>query len=240
MLGISLRLASVKSSMAEAAVAAGRQPGEVKLVAVTKTHPPEAIREAFDEGQLLFGENRVQEAKVKIPLLPSKAQWHLIGHLQKNKIRAALPLFEMIHGVDSVQLARDMDRVAAELGLFPRILLEVNVAGESTKFGLKPEELRRDLEELLALERLRVEGLMTIPPPVEKADDARKYFAALRELRDELQTASGARLPELSMGMSGDYTAAIREGATMVRVGTAIFGPRSSRNLRASDALSAD
>lgn len=226
--------------MAEAAVAAGRQQDEVKLVAVTKTHPPEAIREAIDEGQLIFGENRVQEAKAKIPLLPSKAQWHLIGHLQKNKIRAALPLFELIHGVDSLQLAREMDRVAAELGLFPRILLEVNVAGESTKFGFKPAEALGNMEELLALERLRVEGLMTIPPPVEKADDARKYFAALRELRDELQAASGARLPELSMGMSGDYTAAIREGATMVRVGTAIFGPRSSRNLRASDAFSAD
>ena len=237
---ISLRLAAVKSSIAEAAVAAGRQPDDVKLVAVTKTHPPEAIREAIDEGQLLFGENRVQEAKAKIPLLPSKAQWHLIGHLQKNKIRAALPLFELIHGVDSLQLARDMDRVAAELGLFPRILLEVNVAGESTKFGFKPADVHREMEGLLALERVRVEGLMTIPPPVEKADDARKYFAALCELRDELQAASGIRLPELSMGMSGDYTAAIREGATMVRVGTAIFGPRSSRNLRASDALSGD
>ncbi|HWB58840.1 MAG TPA: YggS family pyridoxal phosphate-dependent enzyme [Chthoniobacteraceae bacterium] len=237
---ISPQLDSVKQIIAETALAAGRQPDEVSLVAVTKTHPPETIREAIDAGQLLFGENRVQEARAKIPLLPAKARWHLIGHLQKNKIRAALPLFELIHGVDALALARDIDRVAGELGLFPKILLEVNVAGEATKFGFKPEQIRADIEALLALERLQIEGLMTIAPIVEKPDDARKYFATLRELRDALQSEYRIRLPELSMGMSGDYTAAIREGATMVRVGTAIFGPRSGKNLRASDALSGD
>ena len=237
---IAHRLAAVATTIADTATAAGRQPEEVKLIAVTKTHPPEIIRQAMDEGQLLFGENRVQETRAKIPLLPSKARWHLIGHLQKNKIRAALPLFELIHGVDSPDLARDMDRIAGELGLFPKILLEINVAGESTKFGFKPADVRRDMEGLLALERLQIEGLMTIAPIVEQAADARKYFAELRALRDELQAASGIRLPELSMGMSGDYTAAIQEGATMVRIGTAIFGPRSGKNLRAGDAFAGE
>ena len=226
------RLAVVKTTIADTALSAGRKSDEVKLVAVAKSHPPEAIREAIEEGQLLFGESRVQEARDKIPLLPSKAHWHLIGHLQKNKIRAALPLFELIHGVDSLELARDIDRIAVELGLFPKILLEINVAQEATKFGFKKEEIRRDMEALLAMERLQIEGLMTIAPIVEKPEDARKYFAELRALREELQAAFGIALPELSMGMSGDYPAAIREGATMVRVGTAIFGPRSGRNLR--------
>jgi pyridoxal phosphate enzyme (YggS family) len=234
---IAQRLASVKTTIAGVATAAGRKPEEVQLIAVTKTHPPESIHEAMHEGQLVFGENRVQEARVKIPLLPSKARWHLIGHLQKNKIRAALPLFEWFHGVDSSGLARDMDRIAGELGLFPKILLEINVAGESTKFGFKPAEIRRDLEGLLVLERLQIGGLMTIAPIVEEAGEARKYFAELRALRDDLQAAAGIPLPELSMGMSGDYAAAIQEGATMVRIGTAIFGPRSGKNLRASDAL---
>ena len=237
---VAQRLAGIKTLIVDTAIAAGRQADGVKLIAVTKTHPPEIIQQAFDEGQLVFGENRVQEARVKIPLLPAKARWHLIGHLQKNKIRAALPLFELIHGVDSLELARDIDRIAAELGLFPKILLEINVAGESTKFGFKRDDLHRDMHDLLSLERLQIEGLMTIAPIVEEAADARKYFAELRVLRDDLQSAFGIKLPELSMGMSGDYTAAIQEGATMVRIGTAIFGPRSTKNLRASDALSGD
>ncbi len=237
---IAQNLASVKAIIADTAAAAGRKPEEVQLIAVTKTHPPEAIQQAIDEGQLVFGENRVQEARAKIPLLPSKARWHLIGHLQKNKIRAALPLFELIHGVDSLDLARDIDRIATELGLFPKILLEINVAAESTKFGFKRTDLHRDMHALLALERVQIEGLMTIAPIVEEAEEARKYFAELRTLRDDLQSAFSIQLPELSMGMSGDYTAAIREGATMVRIGTAIFGVRSSKNLRASDALAGD
>jgi hypothetical protein len=237
---IAERIEEVRRSIAEAATAAGRGSDKVQLVAVTKTHPPESIQQALDAGQLIFGENRVQEARVKIPLLPSKARWHLIGHLQKNKIRHALPLFELLHGVDSLELARDIDRIAAELGLFPRILLEANVSGEASKFGFRREALQRDMEQILGLERLQIEGLMTIAPIVEEAGEARKYFADLRALRDELQAAFGIRLPELSMGMSGDYIAAIKEGATMVRVGTAIFGPRSGKNLRGSEALSGD
>lgn len=237
---IAQRLEFVKSVIADTAAAAGRDPAGIELVAVTKTHPPETIAQAVDAGQLLFGENRVQEARAKIPLLPARAQWHLIGHLQKNKIRQALPLFELIHGVDSLELARDIDRIAAELGLFPKILFEVNVAGESTKFGFKPVELRRDMEQLLALERLQIEGLMAIPPLAEKSEDSRSYFVALRTLRGELQTAFDIRLPQLSMGMSNDYPVAIQEGATMVRVGTAIFGPRSGRKLQASESFFSD
>lgn len=223
------KLARVKSVIAETAVEAGRDPAEVQLIAISKTHPPEVIRQLIDAGQLAFGENRVQEARAKIPLLPSSIRWHLVGHLQSNKIRQALPLFELIHGVDSVGLARDINRIAAELGLFPRILLEINVAGESTKFGFKEENI--DMESLLALDRLQIEGLMTIAPMVEKADDAREYFAKLRTLRDDFQEKFAVRLPHLSMGMSGDYVVAIQEGATMVRVGTAIFGARSGKNM---------
>jgi len=234
------RLDFVRNSIAETAAAAGRNPADIELIAITKTHPPEIIREAVDAGQLVFGENRVQEARVKIPLLPSNLRWHLVGHLQKNKIRQALPLFELIHGVDSLALARDINRIASELGLFPRILLEINVAGEATKFGFKRDDLHRDMQELLALDRLQIEGLMTIAPIVEEPEDARKYFADLRALRDDVQQVFGIALPQLSMGMSGDYIAAIKEGATMVRVGTAIFGPRSSRNLRAAETFPGD
>jgi len=180
----------------------------------------------IEAGHLLFGESRVQEARAKIPLLPAKTRWHFIGHLQKNKIRQALPLFEMFHGIDTLQLARDMNRIAEECGARPGVLLEVNVAGEASKFGFTPVALRESLEELLGLNRLQIEGLMTIPPFSEEAEASRKYFAALRNLRDELQESFRVPLDQLSMGMSHDYTVAIEEGATIVRVGTAIFGER--------------
>ncbi len=223
------RLAAVRATLADAAARAGRTADEVTLIAVSKTHPPEIIAEAIEAGQLVFGENRVQEARAKIPLLPGRARWHFIGHLQKNKIRHALPLFELIHGVDSLELARDLDRIAGEAGVFPKVLLEINVAGEATKFGFTPPKLRAQLEELLALERLQIDGLMCIPPPGPRAEDSRKYFVTLRELRDALQTEARVPLPQLSMGMSGDYAVAVEEGATLVRVGTAIFGERSGK-----------
>lgn len=224
------RLAAVRNSIAEAATRAGRVADDVELVAVSKTHPPESIMEALDAGQTLFGESRVQEAKAKVPLLPGRARWHFIGHLQKNKIRHALSLnFELIHGVDSLQIAQDINRIADEVGAHPHVLIEVNVAGESTKFGFSPSKLREQMEELFSLDRLVIDGLMCLPPPVAKAEDARKYFVTLRELRDRLQTEFRAPLPQLSMGMSGDYTIAIEEGATLVRVGTAIFGERSGK-----------
>ncbi len=223
------RLATIHANIAAAATRAGRSPGEVQLVAVSKTHPPEALQAACAAGQWLFGESRVQEAQAKIPLLPGRATWHFLGHLQKNKIRQALALgFDLFHGIDSLELARQLNRHAEEAVAEVRILLEVNVAAESSKFGFSPERLEAELDEIQSLHRLNIRGLMCLPPPVAKAEDARRYFAALRELRDRLQTSHGS-LPELSMGMSGDYPVAIEEGATFVRIGTALFGVRSGK-----------
>src|SRR6266849_9466941 len=184
------------------------------------------VREAIEAGQTLFGESRVQEARVKIPELPSNLRWHFVGHLQKNKIRHALPLFELIHSVDSLALAQDMNRVAEEEGSHPRVLLEVNMAGEGSKFGFKPENLREQMETLLALGRLSILGVMTIPPLAPEAEASRQYFVQLRELRDRLQTEFHVDLAQLSMGMTKDFPIAVEEGATLVRVGTAIFGER--------------
>lgn len=223
---VAARLEVVRHRLAAAAGRAGRDPATVVLVAVTKTCPPPAVREALDAGQLLFGESRVQEARAKIPSLPARARWHFIGHLQRNKVRQALPLFELLHGVDSLAIAGEIDRIAAEMGLRPRVLLEVNVAGEASKFGFAPADLRAALDGLLALPRLEIGGLMTIPPPVAAPEDCRRYFAAVRELRDALEGEFGVALGELSMGMTGDFEVAVEEGATMVRVGTAIFGER--------------
>jgi pyridoxal phosphate enzyme (YggS family) len=222
-------LERVRVQIAQAAAKANRDVGDVELVAISKTHDAAKVREAVEAGQTLFGESRVQEARVKIPELPSNLRWHFVGHLQKNKIRHALPLFELIHGVDSLALAQDINRVADEDGLHPRVLLEVNVAGEGSKFGFTPEKLREDLESLLALPRLSILGLMTIPPIAEEAEASRKYFVQLRELRDRIQTEFHVDLAQLSMGMTQDFAVAVEEGATLVRVGTAIFGERSKR-----------
>ena len=222
-------LERVRSQIADVAEKSGRQPRDVELVAITKTHDAERVREAYEAGQSLFGESRVQEAHAKISELPSNLRWHLVGHLQKNKIRHALPLFELIHSVDSLALAQDMNRIAEEEGLHPRVLLEVNVAGEGSKFGFKPATLRAEMESLLALSRLSILGLMTIPPLAEEAEASRKHFVQLRELRDRMQTEFHVDLAQLSMGMTQDFTVAIEEGATLVRVGTAIFGERSRK-----------
>ena len=227
MSSIAENLERVREQIAQAAAKAGRAVDDVELVAISKTHDAAKVREAIEAEQSLFGESRVQEARVKIPELPSNLRWHFVGHLQKNKIRHALPLFELIHSVDSLALARDINRIAEEDGLHPRILLEVNVAGEGSKFGFTPEKLREDLENLLALPRLSILGLMTIPPIAEEAEASRKYFVQLRELRDRLQTEFHVDLAQLSMGMTQDFAIAVEEGATLVRVGTAIFGKRS-------------
>ena len=226
---IAQNLARVQDRIADAARKSGRVPGEIELVAISKTHPVEKVQLVCEAGQTLFGESRVQEARAKIPLLPARLRWHFVGHLQKNKIRHALPLFEMFHGIDSLALAQEMQRIADEDGRQPRVLLEVNVAGEASKHGFPPEAVRRDLELVLSLGRLTVEGLMTIPPFAPEAEASRRYFVALRELRDQLEVEFSIDLPQLSMGMSGDYAIAIEEGATLVRVGTAIFGERSRR-----------
>ncbi len=227
MASITENLERVREQIAQAAAKAGRNADDVELVAISKTHDATKVREAIEAGQSLFGESRVQEARVKIPELPSNLRWHFVGHLQKNKIRHALPLFELIHSVDSLALAQDINRIAEEDGLHPRVLLEVNVAGEGSKFGFTPEKLREDLENLLAFSRLSILGLMTIPPIAEEAEASRKYFVELRELRDRLQTEFHVDLAQLSMGMTQDFAIAVEEGATLVRVGTAIFGKRS-------------
>jgi pyridoxal phosphate enzyme (YggS family) len=226
---IAENLETVRAVITESERRSGQLAGSVELIAVSKTHPPEIVRQAVDAGQLLFGENRVQEAKAKIPDLPAKLRWHLIGHLQTNKIRQALPLFEVIHSVDSVELLDEIQRIAGDLGLFPRVLLQVNVAGESSKFGFSPQRLLSQVEQISRADRVQVEGLMTIPPPAFNAEDSRKYFVQLRQLRDRLVMESRFPLPHLSMGMSGDYRVAIEEGATYVRVGTAIFGERRAK-----------
>jgi pyridoxal phosphate enzyme (YggS family) len=224
---IASNLESVRTRIAEAARKSRRMPEEVELVAVSKTHPAEKVQAAVEAGQSLFGESRVQEARMKIPLLSSRLRWHFIGHLQKNKVRPALPWFELIHGIDSLALAQEMQRIAEDEGARPRVLLQVNVAGEASKYGFAPETLRRELNDLISLGRLTIEGLMTIPPLAPEPEKSRPYFVALRELRDTLEKEFDLRLPHLSMGMTGDFEVAIEEGATLVRVGTAIFGQRS-------------
>lgn len=225
-------LERVRAQIADAAAKCGRAREDIELIAISKTHEAEKVRAALDAGQQIFGESRVQEARAKIPLLPSSARWHFVGRLQKNKIRHALPLFELFHSVDSIELARDMNRIADEEGLHPRVLLEVNVAGEGSKLGFAPDTLRAEMEGLLDLPRLTIEGLMTIPPLAPEAEASRQYFVALRELRDRFTSEFQMALPHLSMGMTGDFVVAIEEGATLVRVGTAIFGKRTPAGQR--------
>lgn len=232
---IAERLENVCSQISDAAKKSARSTDEIQLVAVSKTHAAEKVRVAFDAGQQIFGESRVQEARAKIPLLPSAVLWHFIGRLQKNKVRHALSLFDLFHSVDSLALAENMDRIAEEEGLRPRVLLQVNVAGEGSKIGFAPDLLRAQFEQINSLGRMTVEGLMTIPPLAEEAEQSRKYFIALRELRDDLEIEFQVKLPQLSMGMSNDFLVAIEEGATLVRIGTAIFGKRTPARLRASD-----
>lgn len=228
-------LKSIRQRIAAACARAGRDENSVTLLAVSKTHPPETIRAAVDCGQLLFGENKIQEAKAKIPLCPGKARWQFIGHLQSNKVRDAVELFEMIQGVDSLAIAKEISKRAEQAAKTMPILLEVNVAGEGSKFGYAPERLLAELNELNALPRIEIHGLMAIPPYAPVPEKARPYFQKLRELKERAETVLGAPLPQLSMGMSGDFEVAIEEGATMVRVGTALFGERLSSMRRQTD-----
>jgi PLP dependent protein len=225
----------IRQRIAAACARAGRSQASVTLLAVSKTHPPETIRAAVDCGQLLFGENKIQEAMAKIPLCPGKARWQFIGHLQSNKVRDALELFEMIQGVDSLNIAKEISKRAGQAGKTMPILLEVNVAGEGSKFGYKPEQLLAELSELTALPRIEIHGLMAIPPFTPVPEKARPYFRKLREIKDHAEAVLGAPLPQLSMGMSGDFEVAIEEGSTMVRIGTALFGERFSRVRVATD-----
>jgi pyridoxal phosphate enzyme (YggS family) len=226
MSSIGENLAAVEGRIADACARAGRVRSDVQLIAVSKTFPAASVREASAAGQLVFGESRWQEAAPKIEELSNSLSWHFIGGIQRNKVRKILPLFDVIHAVDSMKLAAYMDQVSCELNLRREIFLQVNLAGESSKGGFDPVELQQDFEELVQLKQLNIKGLMIIPP---EDQDARGWFAGLRELRDRLAGMSGFDIPWLSMGMSGDYEAAILEGATHVRVGSAIFGGRSYR-----------
>jgi pyridoxal phosphate enzyme (YggS family) len=219
-------LARIQQLIAAAADRSGRPASAVTLMAVTKTHPPDVVSEAARAGLTLMGENKVQEAKAKIPLCPGKLRWHLIGHLQSNKCRDAVQLFEMIQSVDSLSLAEEINKRAEQAARTMPILLEVNIVGESSKFGYKPPQLLEELEKINALPRLEIHGLMTIPPWAPTPEKARPAFRRLREIKTECEQILGAPLPQLSMGMSGDFEVAIEEGATLVRIGTALFGER--------------
>lgn len=223
------RLGEIRRRMEQACARAGRDPESVQLLAVSKTQGPEAVMEAVQLGVIHFGENKVQEARQKIPQCPSAAHWHLVGHLQTNKAREAVRLFEMVHAVDSLKLLETLDRVCQEEGRNLPVCLEVNVSGERSKFGMTPEEVPGVLKAAATLFRVRVVGVMTIPPIADDPEEARPYFRALREARDRWQEECGVSLPELSMGMSHDFEVAIEEGATWIRVGTRLFGARAKR-----------
>lgn len=223
---IAENLAAVKARIAAACARAGRAPETVRLLAVSKTHGPEAVRAAAAAGQRIFGENRVQEAAAKIPECPGNLEWHLVGHLQSNKAAAAARLFDWVHSVDSAKGLVALDRAAAEAGRTLQVLVQVNVSGERSKSGLPPDEAAAVLALGDRLRSVAVRGLMTIPPLAEDPETARPHFRKLRELRDGWAAATGRDLPELSMGMTHDMEVAIEEGSTFVRVGTGIFGAR--------------
>lgn len=207
----------------------GRDVNSVNLIAVSKTFPDDSVREAFLAGQLLFGESKIQEAEPKISKLPGSLQWHFIGRVQRNKVRKLIQIFDVIHAIDSLRLASYTNEVAKELGVFPKIFLQVNIGEEISKNGYDPKTLRQEMEDLLKLNRLEILGLMCIPPLGPDAESARTWFVALRELQESLEIEFNVDLPAISMGMSGDFGVAIEEGATHVRVGSAIFGNRSYR-----------
>ncbi|NOY82194.1 MAG: YggS family pyridoxal phosphate-dependent enzyme [Kiritimatiellaeota bacterium] len=219
-------LAAVRSRLEAAAVAAGRAPGTVKLVAVSKTVSADTVLAAYESGQRCFGENRAQELTRKAPELPGNIEWHFIGRLQRNKVRTVVRSAAWIHSVDSPALLRRVDRIAGEEERRPNVLFEVNISGESSKGGAPPEDLPPLAEATYGCGNVDCRGLMTIAPFGADEAELHRVFAALRELRDRLSADFDIPLPELSMGMSGDFPIAVAEGATMVRIGTAIFGAR--------------
>jgi len=226
--GVSLadNLESIQQRIAAACGRVGRNPADVTLLGVTKTHPAEVVTEAVRAGLIHFAENKVQEARAKIPLCPGRAHWHFIGHLQSNKCREAVELFAMIHSVDSLALAQEIAKRAGQTGKTMPVLLEVNVAGEASKFGFPPERLLTELAEINALPHVEIQGLMAVPPFTPVAERSRAYFQRLHALKRQAEEILGAPLRHLSMGMSNDFEVAIEEGATFVRVGTALFGER--------------
>ncbi len=228
MVDIAANCRRVLDRIGAAAARSGRDPTEIKLLAASKSQGVEKIRAALAAGVRLFGENYVQEAEAKKSALGATAEWHMIGHLQKNKAKTALGLFEVIQSLDSVELARALDKAAQAAGRAARALVEVNLAGEASKSGVSPDRVAPMLEEIGRLPHISIEGLMAVPPAADDPEKARPYFRALRALKEKLASlaAPNVALRELSMGMSDDYPVAVEEGATMVRIGTAIFGPR--------------
>ena len=224
---LAANLKAIQTGIEAACVRSGRSPASVMLLAVSKSQPPDAVRVATELGLSVFGENKVQEAKAKIPLCPGHLRWHMIGHLQTNKCRDAVHFFEMIQSVDSLELAEEINKRAGPAAKTMPILLEVNIAGEASKFGYSPDKLLKELEQINALKRVEIHGLMTIAPWTTEPEKVRPIFRQLRELKERSEQFLGAPLPHLSMGMSGDFGVAIEEGATIVRIGTALFGPRS-------------
>ncbi len=228
-MSISDNLQAVMDRIAAAALRAGRDPATVKLVVVTKTVDIERIREAVAAGAAMLGENRVQEAKEKIEKLGPIAGWHLIGRLQSNKAKHAVKLFDLIHSLDNVELAKEVDKQAARIGKVQNVLIEVSIAGEASKAGIAVEDTARLIKEAATSKNISIKGLMTIPPLLDNPVTVRPYFRKLRELAASIakENIPGVSMQELSMGMSGDFEVAIEEGATIVRVGTAIFGERN-------------
>jgi PLP dependent protein len=226
---IAARLSEIRDRIALAAERAGRRSSDVRLVAVSKTYPIDCVRAAAEAGQQDFGENRVQEALQKIAAAPGlEVRWHLIGHLQSNKARKAAGPFAWIHAIDRVDLLHDLDRAALQAGATPQVLIQVDLAGEATKHGAPEDQVSAIVDAASGCQAVRLAGLMLLPPLFDDPEAVRPYFARLRQLRDRL-CAGGVppdRLRELSMGMSHDFEVAVQEGATIVRVGTAIFGPR--------------
>jgi PLP dependent protein len=224
------RLTGIRGRIAAAARSVGRDPSSIRLVAVSKTFPIDAIREAYAAGQREFGENRVQEALQKIASgADLDIKWHLLGHLQTNKAKKAAPAFSTIHSVDNLELLQKIDAAAADAGRAPELLIQVDLAGEATKFGVPPADVPQLFDAAVHCRAARVAGLMTLPPIPESPEDARPWFRRLRDLRDQWRAAGvpPSMLAELSIGMSGDFEVAIEEGSTMVRIGTAIFGTRA-------------
>jgi pyridoxal phosphate enzyme (YggS family) len=224
---LAANFANVREAIAQACTRAGRDPDSVSVVAITKGQPPEMVQAAADLGHTLFGENRVQEARIKIARCPGHLQWHMVGHLQTNKCRDAVGLFGMIESVDSLHLAEELDACAAKRGKTVPVLLEVNIAGESSKFGYAPDRLLEEFKSLNALTRLEIHGLMTVAPYARDPEKVRPVFRQLRDLKLRCEDQLGVPLPHLSMGMSGDYIIAVEEGATLVRLGTVLFGARA-------------
>jgi PLP dependent protein len=223
---LAANLQSIQQRIVAACAKCQRDPRSVTLMAVSKGQPPEMIRRAAELGVTLFGESKVQEARIKIGQCPPKLHWQMIGHLQSNKARDAVHFFELIQSVDSVSLAQEINKFADRAAKTMPVFLEVNLAGESTKFGFEPAQLLNELAAINALKKLEIHGLMAIAPWTPDPERVRPLFRRLRELKGECETLLGAPLLHLSMGMSGDFEVAIEEGATMVRVGTALFGPR--------------